>query len=157
MMWCLLWGWIWMMGQKTQLKRLKNNFDKRKVNHPQCIRPNQPPNTPFEFLPGHKIWIENFIQEVKVKHGVTKNLRELNQYQKGILEKGSWKQQRAIVIPSLSLMPWWHQEFSLIIIIKKSDSQNLGIAIFLLVLSMIHNFIHAYLDHLTQMIMLQNT
>ena len=74
-------------GPKNSIQEIEKYIDERKVNYPQCIRPNEPLNTPFEFPPGHKIRIEKFVQEIKMKHGVAKNPQGIKSISKGHTRK----------------------------------------------------------------------
>ena len=71
-------------GPKNSITLIENYIDKRKSNLPQCINPNQTPNIPFEFPPGHRIRIEKFITYIKNRCGVG---HKVGKTEKGITKK----------------------------------------------------------------------
>ena len=59
---------------KNSINVIESYIDKGKASLPQCIGPNQLPNTPFEFRSGHRIRIEKSIHNIKCKYGVKKSM-----------------------------------------------------------------------------------
>ena len=62
-------------------------IEERKTDYPQCIRPNESLTSTFEFPPGHKIRIESFVRDIKLKHGGSTNKREGNSIKGGRSKK----------------------------------------------------------------------
>lgn len=71
---------------KNSIKVIEKYIEERKTDYPQCIRPNQSLTSTFEFPPGHKIRIESFVRDIKLKHGST-NKREANSIKGGRSKK----------------------------------------------------------------------
>ena len=59
-------------GPKNSIDLIETYIEKRKESFPQCMGPNQIPNTPFEFPPGHRIIIEKFVNNVKHHYRIKK-------------------------------------------------------------------------------------
>ena len=64
-------------GPKNSVSVIESFIDKRKANHPKCMGPHQSPNDPFEFLPGHRLRIQKFINDVKCRSGVKNSTRQI--------------------------------------------------------------------------------
>ncbi len=55
-------------GPKNSIKIIESYIEKRKTAIKKCLGPNHLPNLPFEFPPGHRIRIQKFVQELKIRH-----------------------------------------------------------------------------------------